>query len=148
MPADEDPVELEQVERYEFTVTFGDAPIPPVTVDEPPPVGKNAGPGPVDSLAMAVGHCMSSTFLNSLERAHVPVGPIRTTVRATIGTNERGRRRVRELSVEIRTQPLHEEDRTRFDHCVEIFEDYCTVSGAVREGVRIASHVGPRDAPP
>jgi uncharacterized OsmC-like protein len=147
MSADEGHVELEQVERYEFRVEFADAQFPKLTVDEALPLGHGAGPNPVQSLAMAIGHCMSSTFVNSLERARVPVGPIHTTVRATIGTNERGRLRVRELHVDIRTQPLHEDDRARFDHAVEIFADYCTVSGAVREGIRIDSRVAPRDAP-
>jgi uncharacterized OsmC-like protein len=131
------------MEKYEFTVTFAEAPFPGLTVDEPPPVGGDAGPNPVQSLTMAIGHCMSSTLFNTLERAHVPVTSLRTTVRATIGVNERGRRRVRELRVEIHTQPLDEADRARFDHCVEIFEDFCTVSGAVREGVPIKSRVSP-----
>jgi uncharacterized OsmC-like protein len=88
-------------------------------------------------LALAVGHCMSSTLVNTLVRAHVRVTPLRTSVRATIGVNERGRRRVRGLTVKIATRPIDEADRERFDHCVEIFPDYCTVSGAVREGVPI-----------
>jgi uncharacterized OsmC-like protein len=142
--ADEDGrVALEQVEKYQFTVEFVGAPFPGLTVDEPPPVGGDAGPNPVQSLAMAVGHCMSSTFVNTLARAHVPVRPLSTTVRATIGVNERGRRRVRALEVEIHTAPLDEADRPRFEHCVEIFADFCTVSGAVREGVKIDQRVGP-----
>lgn len=135
-------VELEQVEKYRFTVRFADAPFPGMTVDEPPPTGGDAGPNPVQVLAMAVGHCMSSTLLSTLERARVAVSPLRTSVRATIGANDRGRRRVRKLEVEIATQPLDEKDRSRFDHCVEIFADFCTVSGAVREGVAIESRVG------
>jgi uncharacterized OsmC-like protein len=143
MSAADSRVELEQVEKYRFTVQFAEAPFPGVTVDEPPPVGNDAGPNPVQSLAMAVGHCMSSTFVNTLERAHVAVAPMHTTVSATVGVNERGRRRVRELHVTIRTHPLDEADRARFDHCVEIFPEYCTVSGAVREGIKIDSQVGP-----
>ncbi|MGA9839309.1 MAG: OsmC family protein [Thermoplasmata archaeon] len=138
--------ELEQVEKYRFTVTFADAPFPGLTVDEPPPAGGDRGPSPVQALAMAVGHCMSSTLVNTLDRAHVAVTPLRTTVRATIGVNERGRRRVRGISVEIVTQPLDEADRSRFDHCVEIFADFCTVSGAVREGIPIDHRVGPAGA--
>jgi len=38
---------------------------------------------------------------------------------------------------------VDEADRSRFDHCVEIFQDFCTVSGAVREGLRIDGRVGP-----
>jgi organic hydroperoxide reductase OsmC/OhrA len=136
-------VELEQVEKYQFTVTFAGAPFPGVTVDEPPPTGHDTGPNPVQSFAMAIGHCMSSTLVNTLERAHVAITPIRTTVRATIGLNARGRRRVQQLQVDIQTQPRDEGDRARFDHCVEIFEDFCTVSGAVREGVKIEGRVGP-----
>ncbi len=136
-------VVLEQVEKYRFTVEFAGAPFPGLTVDEPPPTGGDAGPNPVQSLAMAVGHCMSSTLVNTLERAHVPVTRLHTTVRTTLGVNERGRTRVRELHVEILTQPLDEADRARFDHCVEIFPDFCTVSGAVREGIKIESRVGP-----
>ena len=142
MSAPDGHTELEQVDRYEFTVTFQDAPFGGWTVDEPPPVGRDRGPNPVQSLAMAVGHCMSSTLVNTLERAHVRVTPLHTTVRATIGKNDQGRTRVRHLQVEISTAPVDEADRSRFDHCVEIFADFCTVSGAVREGIPIDHHVG------
>jgi organic hydroperoxide reductase OsmC/OhrA len=143
MPAPEAETELVQVENYQFTVSFAGATFPALTVDEPPPVGNGRGPSPVQALAMAVGHCMSSTLLNTLERAHVRVSPVHTEVRATIGVNENGRRRVRALQVEIRTQPIEESDRSRFDRCVEIFADFCTVSGAVRDGVMIDHRVGP-----
>jgi uncharacterized OsmC-like protein len=141
MSAPDSRTELEQVEKYRFTVAFAESPFPGLTVDEPPPTGGDAGPNPVQSLAMAVGHCMSSTFVNTLERARVKVAPLRTTVRATVGVNAKGRRRVRGLSVEIVTRPLDEADRERFDHCVEIFADFCTVSGAVREGIPIDQRV-------
>jgi len=143
MSAPDSRTELEQVEKYQFTVVFADAPFPGLTVDEPPPTGGDRGPNPVQSLAMAVGHCMSSTLVSTLERAHVHVTPLHTTVRATVGVNEKGRRRVRRLAVQIVTQPVDEADRSRFDHCVEIFADFCTVSGAVREGIPIDQRVGP-----
>jgi uncharacterized OsmC-like protein len=143
MSAADSRTDLEQVEKYQFKVSFAEAPFPGLTVDEPPPVGEDRGPNPVQSLALAIGHCMSSTLVNTLERAHVRVTPIRTTVRATVGVNDKGRRRVRALAVEIVTQPVDEADRARFDHCVEIFPDFCTVSGAVREGVPIQHRVAP-----
>jgi|SRR5208282_6302047 len=143
MSAPDAHTELEQVEKYAFTVVFGEAPFPGLTVDEPPPTGGDLGPNPVQALAMAVGHCMSSTLVSTLERAHVRVTPLHTTVTATVGVNEKGRRRVRQLQVNIRTRPVDEADRPRFDHCVEIFADFCTVSGAVREGITIAHRVGP-----
>jgi uncharacterized OsmC-like protein len=142
MAAPDAETELEQVENYQFTVKFVDSPFPPLTVDEPAPTGGDRGPNPVQALAMAVGHCMCSTLVNTLERAHVRVTPIQTRVRATMGVNEKGRRRVRQLKVDISTQPLDEADRIRFDRCVEIFADFCPVSGAVREGIVIDHRVG------
>jgi uncharacterized OsmC-like protein len=133
--------ELEQIERYEFRVQFPGSPYGPLLVDEAPPTGSAKGPYPIESLAMAVGHCMSSTLFNTLERAHIPASPLHTTVRVEVGRNEKGRLRVRRLGVEIQTAPQNESDRERFDHCVEIFADYCTVSGAVREGIPIESSV-------
>lgn len=141
MSAADNRVELEQVEKYRFTVSFAEAPFGVLTVDEPPPIGSDGGPNPVQALAMAVGHCMSSTLVNTLERARVPATPLRTTVRATVGVNDRGRLRVRRLAVEIETHPVDSADRGRFDRCVEIFADFCTVSGAVREGIPIEHHV-------
>lgn len=135
--------ELEQVERYQFRATYPGQPFGPLLVDEPAPTGGNRGPGPARTLATAVGHCMSSTLVNTLARAHVDVTPLRTTVRVEVGRNDRGRLRVRRLTLEIATRPLHEEDRARFDHCVSIFEDFCTVSGAVREGIPIDARVAP-----
>ena len=142
MSAPDSRTELAQVEKYQFAVTFADAPFPGLTVDEAPPVGADRGPNPVQALAMAVGHCMSSTLVNTLERARVRVTPLRTIVTATVGVNEHGRRRVRHLKVEITTRPMDETDRARFEQCVRIFPEYCTVSGAVREGIPIDHSVG------
>jgi uncharacterized OsmC-like protein len=134
-------VELAQVEKYRFSAEYPGQPFGPIVVDEAVPTGGSAGPSPVLSLATAIGHCMSSTLVSTLERAHVPVAPVRTTVEVEVGRNERGRWRVRRLSLQIRTSPLQPEDRARFDHCVSIFEDFCTVSGAVREGIPIETRV-------
>jgi len=135
-------VELEQVEKYRFSARYPGEPFGPLIVDEAPPTGGDAGPNPVLSLATAIGHCLSSTLVNTLERAHVPASPLETLVEVEVGRNDRGRLRVRRLSVQIRTGPLQSEDQARFDHCVSIFEDFCTVTGAVREGIPIETRVG------
>ena len=134
---------VDQVERYKFEVHFPGEPFPNLVVDEPLPVGRNAGPSPVRVLAAAVGHCMSSTLYNTLERARIPSTPVRTTVRVEIGPNANSRRRVRKMALEIQAAPRDETDRERFEHCVSIFEDYCTVSGAVREGIVLVTRVIP-----
>jgi organic hydroperoxide reductase OsmC/OhrA len=141
MPPEPAQAELAQVEHFEFRATFPEAPYGPLTVDEGPPVGSDHGPNPVRTLALAVGHCMSSTLVSTCERAHVPIAPVRTVVRATVGRNEKGRLRVQLIEVDLRTAPQDVADAERFAHCVEIFPDFCTVSGAVRAGVAIAHRV-------
>ncbi|MGH9046337.1 MAG: OsmC family protein, partial [Acidimicrobiales bacterium] len=56
--------ELEQIEKYEFSLRYPDHPYGPMMVDEPPPAGADRGPSPTQALAAAVGHCMSSTLYN------------------------------------------------------------------------------------
>lgn len=135
------PVELRQIERYRFETTFPGTTLGSLAVDEESPLGGGSGPNPGRLLAVAVGHCLGSTLFNCLERAHVPAAPIRTRVEVETGRNPQGRLRVRAISVTLATAPLNEADRPRFDHCVEIFEQFCTVSGAVRDGIPIATQV-------
>ena len=142
-------VTVDQVERYRFEVNYPGTTLRPLTVDEPLPIGTGGGPDPALALAGAVGHCLSSTLFNSLERSRVRTTPIRTAVTVAFGRNERGRKRVTSLDVHIQCAPLDESDRERFDRCVAIFEDYCTVTGSVREGVRVSTEVRPpTDSPP
>ena len=139
-------VEVDQVDRYRFEVSYPESSLPPLTVDEPPPVGGGTGPDPASALAAAVGHCLGSTLFNTLERSHVPATPIRTAVTITFGRNGAGRKRVVALDARIECAPLNESDRERFDRSVAIFEEYCTVTGSVREGIRVLTHVCPPDA--
>jgi uncharacterized OsmC-like protein len=141
MAPDPAQTELSQVEHFEFSATFPGAPYGPLTVDEAAPGGHDHGPNPVRTLALAVGHCMSSTLVSTCERAHVPITPVRTVVRATVGRNDKGRLRVQRIEVDLTTAPENAADAERFAHCVEIFPDFCTVSGAVRAGVAIAHRV-------
>ncbi len=136
-------VGLEQADRYEFRASFPGMSFPAWLVDEPPPLGGARGPNPSRTLAVALGHCLSSSLFYGLERARVASSPIRTRVRVDLGRNDRGRLRVRTVAVEIEAAPLRPEDRERFDHVVSIFEDYCTVSAAVREGIRVTARVRP-----
>jgi uncharacterized OsmC-like protein len=136
-------VEVDQVDRYRFEVSYPGVRLPPWVVDEPAPVGTGAGPDPALALAGAVGHCLGSTLFNTLERSRVRATPIRTTMTVTFGRNAAGRKRVVGLEAKIECAPLDEADRERFDRCVAIFEDYCTVTGSVREGIRVRTQVHP-----
>jgi len=136
-----------QENRYLVKVEFSNPKLPPFRADEPPPLGGGQGPSPAETLAAAIGECMTSTFYNALERARVPVTPIETVVTGTVGQNPQGRLRVVGLKVQIRCSPVDPQDQARFDHCRAIFEDFCTVSAAVKDGIPISTEVGPSPGP-
>jgi uncharacterized OsmC-like protein len=141
-------VELRQAEDFRFSVEFPDSTAGSLTLDEPAPMGGGAGPSPTQTLGAAIGHCLSVTLLDCLRRARIPVRSIATTVRAERGRNAEGRLRVQKLVATIRAEPVDPADRPRMDRCVSVFEQYCTVSASVRQGIPIETTVdrGPAGA--
>jgi organic hydroperoxide reductase OsmC/OhrA len=61
---------------------------------------------------------------------------MRTDVRVTNGRNEKGRLRVKKVAVRL-APSVRVEQRERMTRCLEIFEDFCVVTAAVREGLEI-----------
>ncbi len=125
---------------YAFTVDFGDAGIPPMIIDETPPLGHNEGPNPSRVLASAIAGCLGASLLFCLRKAHVDVGGLRTDVHITNGRNEKGRLRVK--AVEVRLAPDVPADQVdRMSRCLDLFEDFCVVTQSVREGIDITVNV-------
>ncbi len=89
-------VDLALEEGYRFRVDLG-AGEQTLVMDEPPPLGEDAGPNAARMLAAAVGNCLSASLLFCLRRARVDVRAVRTTARASLVRNERGRLRVGEI---------------------------------------------------
>ena len=135
-PADSFEITLDRDASYRFTVDFQKPGIAPLVVDESPPLGEGAGPGPARLLAAAVGHCLVTSLLFCLERARVPVGGMTASVSADTARNDAGRLRVQRIDVVIEAE-VAEADVPRFQRCVGVFEDYCTVSASVRETVDV-----------
>ncbi len=135
MPDEVVTVALRQEDGFRFSVDFGGVPAGAWTVDENPPLGGGAGPSPSQTLAAAIGHCLSSTLLDCLRRARVPTRHVATEVHATRGRNAAGRLRILRMSATVRAEPVDPADRPRMDRCVAVFEEYCTVSASVRQGI-------------
>lgn len=124
-------VELSRREGYEFNVAFPGKPIPGLQVDEVAPVGTEHGPNPARMLAAAVGHCLSSSLIFCLSKAHIDVGDVETKVHGEMERNERGRWRIKGLRVELMVAA---QDLGR---CKELFEDFCIVTESVRKGIPV-----------
>ena len=131
---------LKLIQGYKFQAKFDAADIPDLLVDESKPLGENSGPNPTRLLSVAVGHCLSSSLIFCLSKARIKVKNLETTVKATQEKNEEGLLRIRKLEVEMHLD-VDEQDRTRVARCLEIFENYCTVTQSVRKGIEVTVNV-------
>lgn len=133
MPEQPPSVTLRQVRDYEFDIAFAES-VAHLVSDEPPPLGRAAGPSPSHLLLAAVGSCMSSSLNFAFAKFKNDPGGITTTARAQIGRNEAGRLRVLRIEVEIRLGATAD----RLPHLERVlaqFEDFCTVGASVRAGI-------------
>jgi len=127
-------VRLVLKDGYRFDVTADGA--PRFVVDETPPLGEGAGPNPARLVATAVGHCLASSLLFCLRKARAPVGGVAVEVKGTYRRTERNRLRLGGLTVTL-SPGLEGNEPERVARCLEIFEDYCVVTGALREGISV-----------
>jgi len=127
-------VRLVLKDGYRFEVTADGA--PGFVVDESPPLGEGAGPNPARLVATAVGHCLASSLLFCLRKARVPVGGVAVEVKGTYRRTERNRLRLGGLAVTL-SPGLEGNGPERVARCMEVFEDYCVVTGALREGISV-----------
>ena len=131
---------MKLIQGYKFQAKFDAADIPDLLVDESKPLGENSGPNPTRLLAVAVGHCLSSSLIFCLSKARIKVKNLETTVKATHERTEEGRLRIRKLEVQMRLD-VDENDKNRAARCIGIFENYCTVTQSVRKGIDVTVNV-------
>ncbi len=131
---------LKRVEGYKFKAEFDAEGIPDLIVDEFKPIGESSAPNPTRLLSVAVGHCLSSSLLYCLAKARISVLNLETTVKTTLGRNEQGYLRVKNLDVQMHLN-VDEKDRSRVARCLDVFENYCTVTQSVRNGIAVTVNI-------
>ena len=131
---------VDQIRDYEFRIKFDKPGLPDLIMDEPPPLGRDAGPNPSRLLAAAIAECLTASLLFCARRARVELGPIHTEVKMQIVRNENRRLRVGKVEVVIDPH-LPEAEREKSARCFEIFEDFCVVTQSVRQGIDIVVSV-------
>ena len=127
---------------YQFDANLDLPGVAPLRVDERPPIGQGNGPSPTRMLATSVGQCLASSALFCLRKARIDVQSMSATVLGEMARNETGKLRVGRLTVELRPV-VQEADVPRMRRCLEIFEDFCVVTGAVRQGLPVDVTVTP-----
>jgi organic hydroperoxide reductase OsmC/OhrA len=138
-------VTLRFTRGYEFVADFEDAGLPPMFFDEPTPLGAGAAPNAAAVLGAAVGDCLSASLVFCLRRAHLDILDLTTHVTTHVTRNEKGRLRISGIDVEIKPQ-LSEADGARFQRCEGLFQDFCTVTESIRQGIPVNVTVG-KEAP-
>ena len=123
---------LEQQEDFAFLIRF-DKDIPPLLADEPPPLGKDAGPNPSRLLAASVANCLSASLLFALRKFKNTPGEITTSVTAHMERNEEKRLRVGSVDVMIQVDSPAD-SLEHLDRVLAQFEDFCIVTQSVRNG--------------
>ena len=132
--------ELEMVQDYQFRISFDDKGLADIMTDEPLPLGKGEHPNATRFLAAAVGNCLCASLAFCLRKTRTEPISIKAVVRTTLGRNEKGRLRVQGMQVRIFPEV---DDQAKLERCLPLFQDFCTVSAAVREGIDIEVSVEP-----
>jgi uncharacterized OsmC-like protein len=133
-------VGLRQREGYEFEVDFGE-PVPALRVDEPPPLGRSAGPSPVQLLAAAAGNCLVDSLLFALrDKYKQQPGRMGCEVTAEVGRNPQGRLRVLAIDV-VLTLGVPATTLKHLERALDQFEAHCTVSQSISAAVPVRVQV-------
>ncbi|MFN8572405.1 MAG: OsmC family protein [Gemmatimonadaceae bacterium] len=138
-------VTLEQ--GYQFRVDPGMDGAEGFLIDEPPPLGKGAGPNPARVLASAMASCLGASFLFCLRKAQVEVTSLKVIADGHMVRD--AKKRLRVGGIDIRLEPVFADPvQGRVERCQSIFEDFCVVTESVRHGIPVAVAVTPSTPSP
>jgi uncharacterized OsmC-like protein len=139
-------VRLEQVGGYRFKITFPDAENTTLMMDEPPPLGEMRGPNAARVLAASILNCLSASLIFCLSKSKIPVKSMKGEAEPIVERNKEGYWRVTKVNVSLYPEFEGNLDQTRVGRCLDIFENYCVVTGAVRNGLKVDVKVNTPDS--
>ena len=131
-------IAIEQVDGFEFRVRLDRAQYADIRVDEPAPLGRDAAPNAVRLLAAAIGSCLAASLVFCAKRRGAVLTNVRAGVDVEIVRNEAKRLRVGRIAVTVDAPGA---DAAALEACIPAFEEFCTVTQSVREGIDVAVHV-------
>ncbi|MBK6530128.1 MAG: OsmC family protein [Deltaproteobacteria bacterium] len=132
-------VRVEQVDGFEFKVKFDKEQFETLSLDEPPPLGRDAAPNAARILAAAIGNCLAASLVFCLQKAKVTTSGVSADVDVEIVRNPQRRLRIGKVNVTLHTKlPA---DHPALTSCLATFEDFCIVTQSVRGGIDVAVKV-------
>ena len=122
---------------YKFKVEFPGTKSDGFVMDEPDPLGGLEGPNASRVLAASVANCLSASLLFCLNKSRIEADGIEARAEPRMERDEKGYWRVRRVDVSISAKLRKPADKSRVDRCLDVFENYCVVTGAVRNGIDV-----------
>jgi organic hydroperoxide reductase OsmC/OhrA len=129
-------ISLEQQDNFSFLVRFDDASIDDLRTDEPEPLGKGDGPDPQRLLLVALANCMSASLLFALRKFHNHPGHLRAEAFMRLQRDAAGRLHIPKVWVQLQLAEGSEQYQ-HLEHILEHFEQFCTVTQSVRQGIDV-----------
>ncbi|MCW4050928.1 MAG: OsmC family protein [Candidatus Bathyarchaeota archaeon] len=130
------------MDGFKFMVDFG-IEGSSLVMDEPEPVGDNAGPSASKILAAAMGNCLTASLMFCLQKTRAEVGEVETKVNGVMRRNHKSRWRIAEINVEINPE-ISDEFKSQYDRCHGLFEEFCIISKSIEQGIPINVKVNPK----
>lgn len=127
-------IQLRQLEGFQIRAEFDWKKAPDLLMDEPPPLGEQAGPNASRMLAAAAADCLSASLLFCIFKEEPPANCLRAEATCIMIRNEKKRLRIGGLEVKLILSDLVKEN-ARFARCKTLFEDFCVVSASIRQGI-------------
>ncbi len=128
-------VTVTRQEDYRFLVEFGPQ-YATLIADEPIPVGDDTGPSPQHLLAASIANCLCASLTFACRKYHEDPGEFSASVTCEIGRNEKKRLRVTGIEVSITLNGALE-TMPHLERALASFEDFCTVTESVRQGIPV-----------
>lgn len=124
---------------FQFLVDFGPG-IATMLADEPEPLGQGSGPAPNHMLLAAVANCLSASLVFALQKFKQDPGQLKATATPEMGRNADKRLRIVGINVKLELgRPAAELEH--LERVLAQFEEFCTVSMSVRQGIAIQVQV-------
>ena len=114
-------------------------------MDEPPPLGELKGPNAARVLAASVLNCLSASLIFCLSKSKIPIKNMKGEAEPIVERNKEGYWRVTRVNVSLSPELEGNLDQTRVKRCLDVFENYCVVTGAVRNGLTVDVRVNAPD---
>ncbi len=133
-------ITLDQERDYEFRVKFDKEQFEGVMMDNAPPLGRDRGPNASRFLAAAVGNCLCASLVFCARKIRLDMQGLHCSVTLQYARNEKGRLRIGKIDVEIEPQ-FDRGQHDKAERCLGLFEDYCSVTQSIRNGIPISVSV-------